>query len=181
MTTRPDPTEYDAYFWKYIDLVPDGDIVATLTSQIENTLALLRTVSENKAAKPYAPGKWSIKEVVGHIIDAERIFAYRALRIGRNDKTPLPGFEQDDYVANTSFNGRTLASLLEEFAAVREATIQLFKHFTDEEWKRRGIANEKEISTRALAYNVAGHELHHVGILKSRYLAGEGKLMSQES
>jgi uncharacterized damage-inducible protein DinB len=181
MTTKPEPTEYDPYFWKYIDLVPDGEIVAILSSQIENTIGLLRTVSEDKAAQSYAPGKWSIKEVVGHIVDSERIFVYRALRIGRNDKTPLAGFEQDDYVANTSFNRRMLASLLEEFAAVREATIQLFKHFTDEEWKRRGIANEKEISTRALAYNVAGHELHHVGILKSRYLGGEGKLISQES
>ena len=175
MTTRPDPTEYGAYFGKYISLVPDGDIVVTLSSQIENTLALLRTVSEDKAALPYAPGKWSIKEVVGHLIDTERIFAYRALCIGRNDKTPLPGFEQDDYVANTNFNRRTLASLLEEFTAVRRATIQLFKHFTDEEWQRRGTANAGEISARAAAYNVAGHELHHVGILKARYLGEEGK------
>lgn len=133
MTTRPDPGEYDAYFGKYIGLVPDGDIVAILNSQLENTLALLRTVPPEKAAQAYAPGKWSIKEVVGHLTDAERIFAYRALRIGRNDKTALAGFEQDDYVANTNFNGRTLNSLMDEFAAVRRANVQLFKHFTEEE------------------------------------------------
>jgi uncharacterized damage-inducible protein DinB len=170
MTTRPDPSEYDAYFGKYIGLVPDGDIVSILSSQLENTLALLRTVPEEKAGHAYASGKWSIKEVVGHVIDTERIFGYRALRIGRNDKTPLAGFEQDDYVANSNFNARTLGSLMEEFAAVRRANVQLFKHFTDDEWQRRGTANEREISTRALAYNIAGHELHHVAALKSRYL-----------
>jgi len=170
MTTRPDRTEYDPDFGKYISLVPDGDIVALLSSQVENTLALLRTVPEEKAGHAYAPGKWSIKEVLGHVVDAERIFAYRALRIGRNDKTPLAGFEQDDYVANTNFNARTLGSVMEEFEAVRRATVQLFKHFTGEEWQRRGTANDKEITTRAVAYNIAGHERHHVDVLKSRYL-----------
>ena len=168
--TRPDPTEYDPYFGKYISLVPDGDIVSILSSQVENTLALLRTITEQRGGHAYAPGKWSIKEVVGHVTDAERIFAYRALRIGRNDKTPLAGFEQDDYVANADFNARTLGSLVEEFEAVRRATVQLFKHFTLEEWQRRGTANNTEISTRAVAYSVAGHERHHVEILRSRYL-----------
>src|SRR3989442_1801796 len=161
MTTRPDPTEYDPYFGKYIGLVPEGDIVTILSSQVEKTLAWLRTVPEEKAGHAYAPGKWSIKEVIGHVADTERIFAYRALRIGRNDKTPLAGFEQDDYVASTNFNARTLATLIEEFAAVRRATVQLCKHFTGEEWQRRGTANEREITTRAVAYNIAGHELHH--------------------
>jgi hypothetical protein len=180
MTTRPEPTEYDPYFWKYIDLVPDGEIVRILSSQIEKTLLLLRNVSEEKAVESYAPGKWSIKEVVGHIIDTERIFAYRALRIGRDDKTPLAGFEQDDYVVNTDFNARTLTSLTEELAAVRSASVHLFKHFSDAEWLRRGTANQSEISTRALAYNVAGHELHHVGILKSSYLITGTDLSSEE-
>src|SRR5579862_8478333 len=170
MTTRPDPTEYDPYYWKYIDLVPDGEIVNTLDSQIHDTLSLLRNLSEEKAGQSYAPGKWTIKEVIGHMIDTERIFAYRALCIGRNDKTPLPGFEQDDYIAGTNFNARPLASLIEEFSCVRSASIHLFKPFTETEWLRRGTANGKEISTRALAYNIAGHELHHVGILKSRYI-----------
>ena len=174
MTQKPQPSEYAADFGKYIGLVPEGDIVAILGSQIENTLQLLRTVPEAKGGIAYAPGKWSVKELVGHLIDAERIFAYRALRIGRNDKTPMPGFEQDDYVANTDFNARTLDSLMEEWAVVRRAGIQLFKHFADEEWQRRGTANDSEISARAIAYAIAGHELHHRDILKSRYLAPWG-------
>ena len=172
--TRPDPTEYDPYFGKYISLVPDGDIVSILSSQVENTLALLRTITEQRGGHAYAPGKWSIKEVVGHMTDTERIFAYRGLRIGRNDRTPLPGFEQDDYVANTNFNARTLGSLMEELAAVRRASVQLFQHFNGEEWQRRGTANERQISARAVAYNIAGHELHHVDVLKSRYLGKKG-------
>ena len=171
MTRRPDPTEYDPYYWKYIDLVPDGEIVSILASQIQNTLSLLSNLPEEKAGQSYAPGKWTIKEVVGHIIDTERIFAYRALCISRNDKTPLPGFEQDDYVASTHFNARSLANLIEELSCVRSTSILLFKHLTEAEWLRRGTANGKEISTRALAYNIAGHELHHVEVLKTRYLA----------
>lgn len=122
MTTRPDPTEYDHY-WKYIDLVPDGEIVNILDSQIRNNLGLLSNLPEEKAGQSYAPGKWTIKEVIGHIIDTERIFAYRALCIARNDKTPLPGFEQDDYVAGTHFDARSLASLIEEFTCVRSASV----------------------------------------------------------
>ena len=170
MTTRPDSTEYAPYYGQYIAMVPDGNIAATLVAQLETTLSLLRTLSEEQGRYAYAPGKWSIKQLLGHVIDSERIFAYRALRIGRNDRTPLPGFEQDDYVANTDFNARTLTNLIEEFAAVRQASVQLFKYLTDEEWQRRGIANEKEVSTRALAYIIAGHQLHHVNTLKSLYL-----------
>ena len=171
MTTRPDSTEYAPHYEKYITLVPDGDIVSILGSQLENTLGLLRPVSEEKGDYAYAPGKWTIKQVLGHLIDAERVFAYRALRIGRNDKTPLQGFEQDDFVANANFNARTLGSLIEEFAAVRRSNICLFESFGEQEWERRGTANEKEVSTRALVYIVAGHESHHMGILRSHYLA----------
>src|SRR4051794_37281635 len=112
--TRPNSTEYAAYYGKYVTLVPDGDITMTLAAQLEDTLALLRALPEERGNYAYEAGKWSIKELLGHVIDTERIFAYRALRIGRNDKTPLPGFEQDDYVANTNFNARTLSSLLDE-------------------------------------------------------------------
>ena len=171
MTARPEVNEYDPYYQKYIDRVPNGDIAAILDSQIEGTLSFLRGVTEKKAGYAYAAGKWTVKEVLGHLIDTERIFVYRALCIGRNDKSWLPGFDQDDYVANANFNARTLQSLIDEWAGVRRATVHLFKNFTDDEWRRRGIANQKEISTRALAYNIAGHELHHVEILKSRYLA----------
>ena len=130
MTARPESDEHDPYYRKYIDRVPDGDIAATLASQIENTLSFLRTESEENAGRAYAEGKWTIKQVLGHLIDTERIFAYRALCIGRNDKTWLPGFEQDDYVANANFNARTLESFIEELASVRRATVNLFKHFT---------------------------------------------------
>jgi hypothetical protein len=170
MTKRPESTEYAPYYEQYIKLVPDGDIISILDSQLESTLSLLRTLPEAKSSSAYAPGKWTIKEVLGHIIDTERVFTYRALCIGRNDKTPLPGFEQDDYVAGTHFNERPLQTLLEELAAVRRAGVTLFKHFSEEEWSRRGTANLKEITTRALVYNISGHERHHLNILKTRYL-----------
>jgi len=170
MTTRPGPTEYAAYYEQYIRLVPDGDIIATLDSQLESTLSLLGNLPEAKASSAYATGKWTIKQVLGHIIDTERIFTYRALCVGRNDKTPLPGFEQDDYVASTHFNARPLQALLEELTAVRRAGITLFKQFTEEECLRRGTANKFEITTRALMYNISGHERHHLNILKTRYL-----------
>lgn len=167
---KPETNEYAPYYGKYVELVPAGDIAATLQSQHQQTLALLRSLSETQGDYAYAPGKWTIKEALGHMNDTERIFAYRLLRIGRNDKTPLPGFEQDDYVTNTNFNARTLASLIDEFAAIRQATLQLCQHFTDAEWQRRGTASENEITARALAYIIAGHELYHVDILKTRYL-----------
>jgi len=170
MTTRPDSNEYAPYYGKYIALVPEGDIAATLASQLESMLSLLRPLSEEQGNYSYAPGKWSIKQLLGHVMDSERVFACRALRIGRNDQTPLPGFEQDDYVANANFNARTLESLLQEFAAVRQASVQLFKHFTEEEWLRRGTANDNKVSCRALAYIIAGHSIHHTNMIESRYL-----------
>jgi len=171
MTRRPESTEYAPYYGKYVMLVPDGDLAATLSRQVHATLGLLSPLSEQRAGFSYAPGKWSIKEVVGHLIDSERVFAYRALRIGRDDKTPLPGFEQDDYVASANFNERTLSSLLEEFTAVRQATVQLFKNFEEKEWQRRGTANGQEITPLSLGYIVAGHELHHMDVLRTRYLS----------
>lgn len=168
---KPEANEYAPYYGKYVELVPAGDLAATLQAQGEQTLALLRTLSEAQGSHAYAPGKWTIKELIGHVNDTERIFAYRLLRIGRNDKTPLAGFEQDDYVASTDFKARTLASLIDEFAAVRQATLHLCQHFNDAEWQRRGTASENEVSARALGHIIAGHELYHVDILKSRYLA----------
>jgi uncharacterized damage-inducible protein DinB len=170
MTTRPESNEFASYYGSYIARVPDGDIATTLTRQFDATQTLLSSLPEEKGAYAYAPGKWSIKQLLGHLVDGERVFAYRALRIGRNDQTPLPGFEQDDYVAAGNFNARSLSSLLEEFSAVRIASVHLFTHFTDDQWQRRGTANGNEISARALAYIIAGHELHHVDILRTRYL-----------
>ncbi len=170
---KPEETEYLPYYGRYISLVPDGDMLSVLSNQLDDTLALLRNISESQAGFRYAPDKWSIKELVGHLIDTERIFAYRALRFARNDKTPLPGYEQDDYISNASFNDYPLSDLALEFRSVRESTLFLFKHLDREAWKRRGIASESEVSVRALAYIIAGHELHHREILRNRYLQSE--------
>jgi hypothetical protein len=167
---RPDETEYDPYYGKYVSLVPAGDVVAVLGSQIEETLALLRSVPEERARFRYAPGKWSVKELVGHLIDTERIFSYRALRFARDDRTPLPGYEQDDYVRGGSFDAVPLDELAAEFASVRRATVFLFKHLDEGAWARRGLASDSEVSVRALAYIIAGHELHHRRVLRDRYL-----------
>jgi hypothetical protein len=168
--TRPDHTEYAPYYERYVSLVPEGDIASILEQQLEETLSLLASISETKAMHRYAAGKWSIKELVGHIIDGERIFAYRALRFARNDSNPLPGFEQDDYIRNAEFDSRTLADLVEEFNHLRRANIYLFKSLSSEAWHRRGIASENEVSVRALAYIMAGHITHHLEVLRSRYL-----------
>ena len=130
----------------------------------------MRSIPSEKGDYRYAPGKWSIKELLGHVIDGERIFAYRALRFGRNDQTALNGFEQDDYVAAGAFDKRELSDLIDEFEEVRRATIHLFRGFDETAWTRRGVASENEVSVRALAYIIAGHELHHMGVLRERYL-----------
>jgi len=169
--TRPDPTEYMPYFGKYIALVEGDDIIAALSNQLDVTLARLRPLSESQGELRYAPGKWSIKEVIGHLIDAERIFAYRALRFARNDQSALPGFDENNYVANSNFGERRLADLAEEYEFVRKSNIYLFRHLGEEVWLRRGKANDNEISVRALAYCIAGHERHHLGIIRERYLA----------
>jgi uncharacterized damage-inducible protein DinB len=167
---RPDTNEYAPYYQKYVSLVPAGDIIETLQSQSTDTLSLLRSVSEERASSRYEPGKWSVKEVVGHIIDSERIFSYRALRFARDDRTPLPGYEQDDYARTGNFDARTLADLATDFESARASTIALLRSFDGDAWQRRGAANDNEVSVRALAHIIAGHELHHVGILRERYL-----------
>jgi uncharacterized damage-inducible protein DinB len=170
---KPEETEYVPYYGRYISLVPDGEIITVLSEQIDETLALLRSIPESEGGFRYAPGKWSIRELVGHLIDSERIFTYRALCFARNDQTPLPGFEEDEYVRNASFNDRSLSELAEELESVRKSTMFMFKHLDKEAWKRRGTANQSEVSVRALAYIMAGHELHHRGILRDRYLQAQ--------
>lgn len=167
---RPAKDEYAPYYERYTSLVPEGDVVETLSRQLAETLALLGTVPEEKADSRYEPGKWSVKEVVGHIIDAERIFAYRALRFARGDRTPLPGFEQDGYIEAANFGARTLGDLADEFENVRRSTLKLFGNLDADAWLRRGAASDNEVSVRALAYIIAGHERHHVGVLRERYL-----------
>src|SRR5438045_9081546 len=136
---RPEQTAYAPYYGRYISLVPDTDVVETLERQIEETLALLRGVGEERAGHRYEPGKWSIKEVVGHLIDTERIFAYRALAIARGEQKPLPGMEQDEYMACSDFDSRTLADLAEEFSHVRRANTLMLRGLSDEAWSRRGV------------------------------------------
>jgi hypothetical protein len=167
---RPAADEYAPYYEKYVSLVPAGDIVGTLERQLADTLSLLRSVPEDRAGSSYEPGKWSVKELVGHVIDTERVFSHRALRFARGDRTPLPGYEQDDYVRAANFDSRTLSSIAGEFGRVRAATVALFQTFDEAAWARRGAANDNEVSVRALAHILAGHELHHINILRERYL-----------
>jgi uncharacterized damage-inducible protein DinB len=168
--TRPDPSEYDPYYERYISLVKANDVVAALQKQAQETRELLSKVSADKAEFRYAPGKWSVKEVLGHINDTERIMSYRVLRIARGDQTPIEGFEQDDYIAAGKFGRRTIDDLLQEFATIRNATLQLVRHVDAEAAERRGTANQKQISARAIVYVIAGHELHHRRILLEKYL-----------
>ena len=167
---RPAPDEYAPYYARYVKLVPDGPIVETLRNQIAETAGLLSALPEAKGDHRYEPGKWSVKEVIGHLIDGERVFSYRALRFARRDETPLPGFEQDLFVSAGEFGRRTLRSLLEEFGAVSEATLHLYRHLDEEALSRSGIASENRMSVRALAWVIAGHERHHRGVLQERYL-----------
>ncbi len=166
---RPQADEHMPYHINYIALVPEGAILDILRQQLELTQRWLRSLTEEQGDFRYAPDKWSVKEVIGHLSDNERVFAYRALRFARADKTSLPGFEQDDYIANGNFSSRTLADIAEEFELVRRSTLALFQHLSADAWTRRGTANNAEISVRALAYIIAGHELHHLRVLESRY------------
>ncbi len=169
--TKPQETEYAAYYGKYVSLVPDGDIVGTLTKQLGDTLSAWRAVPADKAEHRYAPGKWTTKEMMAHVIDTERIMAYRALRIARGDKTALPGFEQDDFIAGGDWSNRTVADLADEFESVRKSNLYLFRNLSDAAWKQVGTASNNPVSARALAYIIAGHELYHQEILRDRYLA----------
>jgi len=170
MLSRPSADEYFEYYGKYIALVPDGDVRDHLRTQLFETVALLERVTDAKAEQAYGAGKWTLKEVVLHLSDTERVFGYRMLRIARGDMTPLPGFEQNDWVPHSCANGRTMANLVMEFAAVRAATLALVDSVPDEGWMRRGTASGHTISARALAYIAAGHERHHLSIIRERYL-----------
>ena len=167
---RPQPGEYAPYYDRYISLVPGNDVLAALEDQRRQTLLLLSGRTEADGDLRYAPDKWSLKEVLGHINDTERILSYRALRIARGDATPIEGFEQDDYVRNGPFGRRPLADLIEDYIAVRRATVSLFRNLDEAAWTRRGIASKNEVTVRALAYIIAGHELHHRRILEEKYL-----------
>lgn len=170
MTPRPDASEHQPYYGKYISLVPDGDIVQTLATIRDSTLALLDTISAAQSLHRYAAGKWSIRECYVHVNDAERVFSYRALRIGRGDQTPLAGFEQDDYVGPSEADTRDWPTIVDEYRAVRAATLALFANLPAAAWKRTGTASGNAVTVNALAWIVAGHDLHHRNLLRERYL-----------
>jgi uncharacterized damage-inducible protein DinB len=166
---RPEPTEYAEFYATYVSKVPGSDVLGVLESQRVQMLQLFAGLSERDGSFRYAPGKWTVKEVLGHVTDSERIFTYRALRIARGDQTPLPGFEQDDFVKNGAFSERTLSGLADEFALVRAASLALFRSFPEPTWPRRGVVSQKEVTVRALAFITAGHQIHHRLILEERY------------
>jgi uncharacterized damage-inducible protein DinB len=166
---RPQSGEYAPYYDRYISLIQGEDILNTLDQQRRQMLLLISCRDDDEGDFRYAPDKWSAKEVLGHVCDTERIFAYRALRMARADATVLEGFEQDDYVRNGPFAQRPLADSVEDFIAVRRATLSLLRNLDEAAWLRRGIANKNEVSVRALAYIIAGHELHHRRILEEKY------------
>ena len=166
---RPEPSEYAPSYEAYVSKVPQGDLLTVLDQQRRDTQQLLAGLPETKALHRYAPGKWSVKEVVGHLADSERVFSYRALRFARADGLPLQGFDEQAWVPAGRFDARPLTDLAGEFAAVRGATIALFRGLDAEALARRGTANNKTVSVRALAWIIAGHERHHVGILHDRY------------
>ena len=168
---RPAKEEYAEFYETYVSLVKETDIVSILKNQIIELKNVLAEISEEKSDFRYAEGKWSIKELLGHIIDGERIFSYRALRISRGDETPLASFEENRYVANSNFSETKLADLIEEFSLLRQSNVLLFKNLTDEAWLRTGTASDATISVRALAYIMVGHIRHHSNILRERYLA----------
>ena len=169
-TLRPGAGEYAAAFAHYVARIADDeDIVAVLASQLDQFLASLHGIPEFRGDYRYAPGKWSLKEVIGHLSDTERVFAYRALRIGRGDTTPLPSFDDQAYVAEVRAGERTVADLAAEWGHVRRATLALFAHLPGAAWQRRGTASDQPISVRALAYIIAGHVRHHVEVLEARY------------
>lgn len=171
MSKRPDINEYVHFNDTYVPLVPEGNITELLEQLQHTAVEYLSVLSEEQALYRYAEGKWSVKEVIGHISDTEAIMSYRLLRIARGDQTMLPGFEQDDYIAAASFDSLTIAELIERYVSVRRSTLSLLRTLKDDAWSRRGYANNAEVSVNALAYIIAGHELHHMNIIKERYMA----------
>ena len=169
MNRRPDPSEYSPYFQRYVDLVPEGDILAAMQAQAGATAGLLRGLDEERSNYRYAPGKWTIKQVVGHMGDSERIFAYRALSISRGETNPLPGFDEDSYVRGADFDSWPFADLVDSLAIIRRANVLMFRHLSEDAWDRRGVASDNPTSVRGLAYAILGHERHHVGVLRSKY------------
>jgi hypothetical protein len=171
MNLRPASHEYVSYYDNYVKMVPEGDLLQLLSQQIKETADLLRHVTDAQGEFRYAAGKWSLKEVIGHMSDTERVMSYRLLRIARGDQTPLSGFDENFFVKGASFGLRSVQDLVEELVAVRQATLHLLHGLTEEGWTRSGISNENQITARALAYIIAGHELHHRKVMEEHYIS----------
>jgi hypothetical protein len=171
MQSRPDATEYAPFYARYVAGVPEQDVIVALRDSGREIVSALAAIPEARGGFRYAPDKWTIREVAGHLIDAERIFGYRALRLARADATPLPGFDENDYARTAGSDARTLADLTEELRVVRDGTVRLFDSLPAEAWTRRGVVNGREMSVRALAYIAAGHARHHLAVLRERYLS----------
>ena len=166
---RPAPGTYGEFYHKYIELVPDGDLRRLLPVIFDANFRALRTITADKEQYRYDAGKWSIREVIGHLADAERVFTYRAMRVARADATPLPSFDENSYVRAARYDDIPLDQILSELMAVHASTILLFENMADEAWDRTGIASNNPINVRALAYIIAGHEIHHLNVLRERY------------
>ena len=168
---RPEMNEFDPYYNTYISLVEGDSVYEMLETQPDELKGIFREIPDDRGSFAYAEGKWTIKELLSHMIDGERIFAYRILRISRGDETPIEGFEQDGYIENSNANNRYFADLLEEFDLQRRSNINMLRNLSDEAARRMGTASDKTISARALVYIMAGHIQHHINILRDRYLA----------
>jgi uncharacterized damage-inducible protein DinB len=170
MISFPETTEYNPYYNQYVQYLKGEDVISSLEKGVIGVNDLMASLTEEKLKSAYAEGKWTIKEVLQHIMDTERIFCNRALRFARNDKTELPGFDQDDYVPFSGANERNSMEMLREYNAIRQATITLFQGFSDEMLARVGVASGSNMSVRAIAHVITGHERHHVNVIKERYL-----------
>lgn len=167
---RPEKNEYAEYYHKYVEKVPQGNIVDVLDDQLNSIVNFFSRITEEKSKHRYAPGKWSIKEVLGHIMDAERVFAYRVLRFSRGDEKSLLSFDENQYISNSTYDSVPLQLIVEEFSYIRKANIRMFKNLSDEMWMKKGIASNNPVTVRGLAYIIAGHAQHHINVIEERYL-----------
>ncbi|MED3561319.1 DinB family protein [Bacillus xiapuensis] len=170
MLQRPNESEYPAYYQPYIQLVPEGNLLQVLKDELQKTITLFEGISEEDSYFRYDENKWSIKEVLCHMADTERIMSYRLLRVGRGDETPLAGFNENDYVNGSQIERLPLKNILDDFLATRNATISLIQNMPETAWENKGVANDTPITTRSIAYIIAGHAIHHKKIITERYL-----------
>ncbi len=169
---RPAPTDYASFYAGYVSLVPEEEILPAMEHQSAETQRLLASLDDARGSYRYQEGKWSVKEVIGHITDAERVFGYRAMCIARGETKPLPGFDQNEYMRDAHFDDWRIGDLAEAYALTRRANIVLFRNLPQETWQRRGTASDNPVTVCALAYMIVGHERHHLGVLREKYLIG---------